>query len=98
MKRGKNTLAGYEIFGSNLKDTKEGIELMEAFILRKQTPENLRKLATAVSIVWPQINQESVLDVKRSFSKFQEKLESNKQQISEYLAHEREKKSHFNKQ
>ena len=92
MKKGRNTLADYKIFGSETRGAEGGNKLIKEFLHEKQTPENLKKLATAVSIVWPHNKEKSVLDVKLSLSKFQEKLKKNKQEISEYLAQEREKK------
>lgn len=92
MKKGTNTLADYKIFGSENRDTEGGNILIQEFLHEKQTPENLKKLAAAISIVWPHNEEKSALDVKLSLSKFQEKLEKNKQEISTYLDQERKKK------
>lgn len=75
----------YEVFGSKLRGTDEVENIVKTIIQKKQTPANLRKLAKAVSIEWKH-TEENVSQLNLSFSKFEEKLEKNKQEISEHLA------------
>ena len=91
MKNKRKNATDYDIFGSVLRGTEEGEAMVKTVIQEKQTPENLNKLAKAVSIDWNQTDN-NVLHLKLAFSRFEEKLEKNKQDIIACYVREKENK------
>ena len=89
MKKKRKNVTDYDLFGSVLRGTEEVETMVKTIIQGKQTPENLSKLAKAVSIEWNQTDN-NVLRLKLAFSRFEEKLEKNKHDILAYYAREKE--------
>ena len=83
-------LDNYKIFGSELRGTEEVENRIKSVIREKETPENLKILATALSAEWKNEDQ-NVSRLKLSFSKFEEKLEERKAEIFRLYAMEKEK-------
>jgi len=91
MEKKEKALAKYEIFGSDLRGTDAVEKEIVAVILEKETPENIQKLARELDKVWSK-EDENVSRLKLSFSKFEEKLELRKAEISRVYALDKEKR------
>jgi len=91
MEKKEKALAKYEIFGSDLRGTDAVEKEVVAVILEKETPENIKKLARELDKEWSK-EDENVAKLKLSFSRFEEKLELKKAEISRIYALEKEKK------
>ena len=91
MDKKEKVLANYEIFGSDLRGTDAVEKEIAAVISEKETPENIKILAKELNKEWNKAD-ENVARLKLSFSKFEEKLELRKAEISRVYALDREKR------
>jgi len=89
MKKEINARADYEVFGSKLRGTEEVEKKVKAVIVKKETAENLKTLGKALLVEW-KATEENVSNFKLAFSKFEEKLDQNKAEISRCFAKEKE--------
>ena len=92
MKKGNSALADYEVFGSKLRGTEEVEEIVKAVISKKETTDNLKTLGKALLAEWKS-TEENISSFKLTFSKFEEKLDQNKAEISRCFAKEKEMES-----
>jgi len=91
MDKKTKAIAKYKIFGSDLRGTHDVEKKVTAILVEKETPENIKILARELSEEWRRDN-ENVARLKLSFSKFEEKLEMRKAEISRIYALDKEKR------
>lgn len=89
MKKKNSALADYEVFRSKLRGTDEVEKLVKAVITKKETVDNLKTLGKALLVEWKS-TEEDVSNFKLAFSKFEEKLDQNKAEISRCFAKDKE--------